>query len=198
MSQAGSTGAGGGGGGPTVPTSFPTDKGTATPSTNQLIFHGVDGTDLIAIGVTPIFSLSTIQAYGGVAGTATANKVDLVLPNAYHGSVTTTNGTQTILVNVPYAITNGTINYQFTVTSYDITDNLGATQIWNISIRVTGGSAIALPDNVIIKHEDPTFPAAANIDFNRAVPGTIQIRVTGVSATTIEWACIGTQTQVGT
>lgn len=204
MSQAGSNSGGGGGGGSSI-NQINTQNGNATPLANIVIANGVDLTDLEALAITAPFNLSTIQAYGGVIGTATQNKFDIVLPNHFHsqtspgvpGSVTTTNDTPTTIATCPMSVNPAVYQFVVHVVAYDVTDNSGASVVGTVSFLSNGGPPDVLGPDDFIEQQSAggTFPAATAITL-QGTATTFNVIVTGVNGKTIRWLCHGTYTVV--
>ena len=125
---------------------------------------------------------------GGVAGTGTANEVDVVITNRIRGSVSTTDATPTIISSFPCGATPGVYNFDIQVGGFDLTDVAGCGYFMSGSVRTNGTTAflVGTPDK-IVNEELVTKPCDANlaVSGNNAI-----ILVTGIAAKNINWKCL--------
>lgn len=164
---------------PTVPTSFSTQDGIATPSANVLIINGIDSIENNNNGII---------TKGGIVGTGTVNEVDVVITNRSMITQTTTNATP-LTINVLTPPPSVGFTMILTVNGYDSSGN-----------ATTGGEQIAIATssslgNVVIVGVNDTFEdSSASLlatDWGIVTDGTnIQIQLIGVAATTINWVCL--------
>ena len=154
---------------PSVPTSFVTDSGTATPAANIL---------------------NVVTPGGGTQGIATSgagNTITITLNNTnYTGTATTVGLTSAILnVNVPIP-SNSATSFRVNIAGYDSANGLG------IAGEILGGiKNVAGVLTVIATHVDSTLNGDTPLNgvvLNLTTSGTNgQVQVTGVSGHTIDW-----------
>lgn len=192
MSQAGTIGGGGGGGGGGANT-FATQNGTATPLSNVIIINAVDLTDLQLLSLTSTPSPSNISAYGGAAATGASNKVDIVLPNHFHGTVTTTDAAFHVLASCPM-VANACYDFTVNFAAVDQTNNTGMGADYHLGIKTTTGGPFLLPDDVFNIRQDATFPGTITFFISLT---QIIFSVSGQGTDTIKWICGGTFNQAG-
>ncbi len=185
MSQAGIISTSAGPVPPSVATSYATDNGTAVPSANILIIHGIDSTENNANGLI---------AKGGVVGTGTSNEVDIVVTNRLQGTVTTVGLTTTpIITFTPTAI--GTYAIECRVAAYNTTSSLGAGYSIFGTARFDGVNSNLCGTADKIVNEEGAM-SSANTTFT--VSGAnILINAVGYAAQTINWSAVGLYTFVG-
>lgn len=161
-----------------VATSYVTDNGTAVPDANILIIHALDSIENNDNGII---------AKGGVAGTGTANEVDIVLTNRQTATVTTSNATPTTVLTFVMGATPGVYFIEGDVIAYDITDTAGAGYAFTSADRTTGvaGTEIATQFEDIFEEA-----AMATADIDVTVSGNnVLVNVTGIAGKTIDWNC---------
>lgn len=171
---------------PTVPTSFQTQNGTATPSSNILIVNGFDSTENNANGII---------TKGGVVGTGTSNEVDVVITNRIQGTVTTVGATTSPIITFTPS-TVGTYAIEVRVAAYNSTSSLGAGYSLFGTARFDGvnSNLCGTPDRIV--NEEGAM-SSANSTFT--VSGAnILINGVGYAAQTINWSAVGLYTLVGT
>lgn len=113
----------------------------------------------------------------------------------FSGSVTTTDDTpDVLLVEIPMTNNPGVYQFTMSVVFFDITNNRGGTSTIVASYRLDGASAVALPTPNYIDAEDPDEeliePLEVAIEL-QTTPGFLEVNVTGLAATTINWKCSG-------
>lgn len=180
---------------PSIATEYDTQVGNAVPSLNKLIIDGFDSNQL---GGSPLLGLNNvngIQTRGGVAGTGTANEVDIILTNRIHGTSTTTDGTSVIVV---FSLSLGAIpaNYLFevSISAFNVTDSLGSSYKYFFPLRTDGIRPFTYGITSPIQNEEG---AMSNVFVNlRGVISTnvIQLEVTGLAGKTIDWTAVCTYT----
>jgi hypothetical protein len=170
---------------PSIPTSFVTQNGTAVPAANILLVNGNDSTENNANGVI---------TKGGVAGTGTANEVDVIITNRLQGSVTMAGAvTSPIITFTPTVI--GTYAIEARVAAYNTTGSIGAGYSVFGTARFDGVNCnlVGTPDKIV--NEEGAM-SAANVTMT--VSGAnILINGVGYAAQTINWSAVGLYTFVG-
>lgn len=185
MSQAGIISTSAGPVPPFVPTSFVTQNGTAVPAANVLIVDGFDSTENNDNGII---------TKGGVAGTGTANELDVVITNRVQGAVTTADATPTTIVSftLPAA---GVYAFDYNVASFNTTDTLGAAYSVFVGIRGNGVTAtkVNLEDKIVNEEAGDT-----NCNVSVTTSGNaVLIQGTGIAGKTVKWNAVGTYVYVG-
>lgn len=168
---------------PTVPTSFVTQNGTAVPAANILIVNAFDSSENNANGII---------TKGGVAGTGTANEVDVVITNRLQGTGSTVGASTTTLVTFPLGATPGAYNVEAKFIGFEPTTpaSTGYT-VWG-TIRTTGaaGALDGVPDETFVEHV-----ALITSDVNFVISGNdLLLQVVGVVGLTISWNVVATYT----
>jgi hypothetical protein len=157
---------------PSVPTSFPTDSGTAIPVANVL---------------------NVVTPGGGTQGimtTGAGNTITISLTDSVLTGTATTVGATTANINVliPAPTSNSTVNIRASVAGYDQTTGLavGAEMIGTVVNNAGVVHVIGTPD--VTKNNDLGL-ALTNVDLS--VSGTnVQVRVLGVAGKTIQWRAV--------
>ena len=161
---------------PAVPTSFFTQDGTAVPAANILIINAIDSSENNDNGII---------TKGGVAGTGTANEVDVVITNRATGQVTTTDATPTTIITFPLGATPGVFYARGNIVAYDLTDVAGGAYDFSTGARTTGAAGTELGTEYKDVFEEA---AMATADFNIVVSGNnLIVQVVGIAAKTINW-----------
>lgn len=166
----------GGAAGPTVPTSFVTDDGTATPAANTLTIIAEDVTD---------DNLNGIQTNGQTAATV---KIQLTNRQTATGQTTTTGTTNLLTFDCATAgAVNGTYIFKIQAAAFDSTNTQGNGYEITGVVRTDGSTTATLvgtPDKIV--NEETTAA-----DLNLVVSGNNAIvQATGVAATTIDYTVL--------
>ena len=153
---------------PTVPTSFVTDSGTATPALNIL---------------------NVVTPGGGTTGISTSgagNTLTITLTDTSVSGTGQTIGAVTAdIITFPLGATAGTYTFDINVASFEPTTPAGAGYGIVASVRTTGAAAVLVPNQAIDELEEAALIAA---DALVTVSGNNMIvRVTGVAGLTIDW-----------
>lgn len=170
---------------PEIPTSFVTQDGTAVPAANILIVNGTDSTEN---------NVNGIITKGGVAGTGTANEVDVVITNRVQGSVTTIGATTgTLITFIPTVV--GVYSFDFRIAAYNTTSLLGSGASVFGAIRFDGANSNICDLFDEISNDEGTM---SNIDITVSVVGaSLLLQGTGYLGQTINWSAVGLYTFVG-
>ncbi len=153
---------------PSVPTSFVTDSGTATPAANVInIITPGSGTQ----GVMTSGSGSTI--------TITVN------PKEVSGSVTTTGATTAALITFPLGATPGVYTFDITIAGYAISgigSPLGCGFTIVGSVRTTGSASVLITGQQVDHFEETGLDGVGAVTATLSVSGNnAVINVTGKS-----------------
>ncbi len=170
---------------PTVPTSFVTQNGTAVPLANVLIINADDSTENNNNGIV---------SKGGVAGTGTANEVDIIITNRVQGSGTTVGATTSDLFTLPLGAVAGTYLFEVRVVAYNASTPASAGFSTYTTFRTNGITATLIDDTDAVVHQEASLSL---IDTNMVANGNNAIfRVTGQAGLTVDWNCVGLYTFV--
>lgn len=161
---------------PTVPTQFNTQDGNATPSGNILIINAFDSTENNDNGII---------TKGGVAGTGTANEVDIVLTNRGTGAVTTNDATLTTIATFPLSATPGVYFFEGDFIAYDTTDISGGVYGFQAAFRTTGAAAIEISTEYKDVFEEAVM-TSSDI-FVAASANNILFQVQGLAGKVVNW-----------
>lgn len=170
---------------PSVPTSFVTQDGTAVPAANVLIVNGNDSTQNNANGII---------TKGGVAGTGTANEMDVIITNRIQGTVSTTGAVTSAIITFPLTVV-GSYAFECRISAYNTTSSLGAGYSIFGTARFDGVNAnlVGTPDK-IVNEEGAMSSANATMTVSGA---NILINGEGYALQTINWSAVGLYTFVG-
>lgn len=168
---------------PSVPTSFVTDNGTAVPAANILKINGLDSTENNSNGII---------VKGGVAGTGTANEVDVVITNRLRGSSSTIGAATADVITLSLGATPGTYTFDVKVSGYASTASGGPLSVgYTIvgAVRTTGAVAVLIGGSARDDFEEGALSAC---NFAIVASGNNAIfRATGAAGTTIAWQAVG-------
>lgn len=170
---------------PNVPTSFVTQNGTAVPASNVLIVNGVFSTENNSNGII---------SKGGVAGTGTANEVDIVLTNRLQGTSATTGATTTPIITFSLGTTPATFVIDANIAAFNASTPAGAGYSLFGTVRTNGTTAflVGTPDK--INNEDAAMvPCASDITVSG---NNVIISGTGATGLSIDWLAVATYVTV--
>lgn len=194
MSQAGIINTAGGPSPPSVATSYTTNNGTAVPALNVLDIRGIDNTTAFINPNTNIGNNnnpSGIIVIGGAAQTGASNRVDVQLSNRIHGSGTTTDGTNpVILYTFSLGSVPGTYLFESYITAYDQTDALGAAFVTFAAVRTNGVGAVLIGSNSPLISEEGALSGIAIGTVVGAISNTFFIRAQGIVNATIDYSIV--------
>lgn len=170
---------------PSVAQSYVTQDGTAVPAANILIVNGFDSIENNDNGII---------TKGGVAGTGTANEVDVVLTNRISVTATTSDGggqTQEVLLMTP---TNGTtLNFECVFIGYDTANDEAAGGDQEGLARKLAGVVSIVGINDSFDQSDAGLNA---VDWNVIADGAdLKAEFVGVAGRTITWKATFTYDQ---
>jgi len=187
MSQAGDISATSGPVPPSVATSYETQNGTAVPLLNNLIINGVDSFENNANGII---------VEGGVVGTGTQNKVDVVLTNRQTNTGTTVGITPSNLITYNCGALAAVYNFNLQIVAYNATDSLGSGySVTNLIVRTNGVTATIIGVPTIDISEESTM---INVQFDIDTFGNnLSVDLVGLLAKTINWNSILTYIVIG-
>lgn len=162
---------------PSVPTTFTADDTTtATPVANNL---NVFSNDI------------TTNNNNGVQTTASGSTLTIQLTNRIQGQTSTVGNVTSDVITFSLGATPGAFKFHFEVVAFESTTPAGLGYSIEASARTDGISAsiISLPD--ADEDEDPALTVDA--DWQVIASGNnVIVRVTGVTALTLNWGCVGT------
>lgn len=165
---------------PSVATTYQTDDGNAVPATNILIIHGTDSTE---------DENSGIVIKGGVAGTGTANEVDIVLTNKVRGTGTTVGATTADLFTFSLGATPSTFFFNCSVVEFNASTPAGASFDTFSCVRTDGVSSTVIDDTDSVTQADAALITSSSALI--ASGNNVIFRVTGVAGLTINWNVSG-------
>ena len=148
---------------PAIPTTFTADTGVATPAANNLNVVGGAGIETTGSGDTITISLTGPR-----------------------GTVTTTNNTPTTVLTIDAGATAGTYALDVLISAFNTSIPAGASiSIWG-GVRTTGAATVLTG---VSDSSSNSEAALAGVSAVLAVSGNnILVQVTGIAATTINWA----------
>jgi len=172
---------------PSVPTSFTTNEGTATPLANVLLIHGIDSIEDNPNGII---------VKGGVVGTGTQNLVDVVLTNRITVTSTTSDGggqTQTATLITPDD--QSAFSFTCSFIGYDAINDEAAGGSQEGVARKSAGTAVIIGTN---DSSDQSDAGLAAVDWNVvASGGDLEAEFVGVAGRTITWTATFIYSQTG-
>lgn len=158
---------------PSVPTSFVTDSGTATPIANVLNIAAYD---------------SSINADNGILSQGAGNNVDIILTNRMTGSASSVNAASANLLAFNMAAA-GTYTIYYDVLGYEPTTPGGCNYKIETEVVSTGAALIVI-DTDFRENESPALAAA---DWTLTALGTtLTLAVTGVAGLTVRYNVLAT------
>lgn len=189
MSQAGIVNQASGPVPPVVPTSFVTQDGTAVPAANILIVNGFDSREDNNNGII---------TKGGVAGTGTANEVDVVITNRMQGTTNTIGAaTSPIITFTPAVI--GTYTIEIRIAAYNKTASIGAGYSIYGTARFNGAISVlcGTPDKVVNEEGDMSSAnATMTVSGADILINGVGYQLLGVDQD-INWSAVALYTFIG-
>lgn len=175
---------------PVVPTTFQEQIGNAIPDTNVLIVDAFDSTENNNNGIITRGG----AAAGDPPGTGVGNEVSIYITNRTQDIVTTADATLTTITTFT-PVATGNYAFDFYVSAFNTTGNLGAAYRVFVGFSFVGGVATKLNLEDKIVNEQAGM---AGCNVTAASGGaTFLLQVTGIAATTINWNAVGTYVFVG-
>ncbi len=169
---------------PTVATSYVTNAGIAVPAANVLNVFGNDSSN----------TDTSVNNLAGITSKGSGNTVTYFLTNRITGTVTTTDATPTTLVSFALP-TTGVYAFDFSISSFNTTDVLGASYKVFVGNRTNGATAtkLNLEDKIVNEEAGNT---GCNITTTTSGNNFI-IQATGIAGKTINWVAVGTYVFAG-
>jgi len=165
---------------PSVPLSFTTDSGIATPVANNLNILADDTTNNNANGLTT---------------SGAGNTVTVLLTNRLQGTGSTVDAATSDIITFSLGATPGTYAFEVRVAGFESTTPAGVGYSLFGTVRTTGAAGTVAGTVDRINNEEAALVLAnATIvaSGNNAV-----VQVTGVAGFTISWSVVGLYTFVG-
>ena len=160
---------------PTVPTTFTTDSGNATPAANVINFLGIDSTENNA---------------NGISTSGSGNTVNVILTNRVQGSDAGIVGATTSdLVTLAAGATPGTYTFDIRGSAFESTTPAGAGFHIRGSARTTGAATSLIGSPDMITNKDAAL-AASNLDIVVSANNII-VQATGVAGLTTSFNTTG-------
>lgn len=154
---------------PSVPTSFVTDSGTATPVGNVLN---------VLTGATD-----------GIETSGAGNTVTISMRNRVYGTGVTINGASTDVITLPLGATPGVYTFDLSIAGFDGSIPIGVGYTLVGSVRTTGAAAVLIPGQSLDEFEEAgTDPATAVITV---AGNNAKVTVTGAAGFTFNWKVVG-------
>lgn len=155
---------------PQVPTSFPTDSGTATPAANVLNIFGGD---------------TTANNDNGLTTTGSGNTVTVLLTNRATGTGSTSGAASANLITLALGSTPGVYTFDISIAGFDSTTPAGCGFTIVGAIRTTGAAATLITNQQVDHFEEAALlgvVAVLSSSGNNAL-----VTVTGIAGKTISW-----------
>jgi hypothetical protein len=165
---------------PAVPTTFVTDSGNAIPVGNELNVLGND---------------SSADNANGISTTGAGNTVTVVLSNRITGTAITEDAvTPQTIYSFDLGATPATYIFEIQIIAYNVTSLLSAGYTSTSVIRTTGAAGSEInADPGLIAEEG----AMSGVVVQNQISGNnIEIVVTGLAASTINWEALTTYIKV--
>ncbi len=161
---------------PTVIVEVDTQDGNATTANSILILNGVSSSEN---------NDNSIITKGGVAGTGTANEVDIVLTNRITGTVSTSTTTQIPIITFSLGATPGTYYVYGNVQAFDANTPAGGGFSFSGAYRTNGTTGVELGKEF---HDDFKSVTFLNADINLDITGNnVIVSVIGLNLVPINW-----------
>lgn len=159
---------------PSVPTTFTTDDGTATPAANNINILADDTTD---------------NNNNGLATSGSGDTVTILLTNRFQATGTADNGATADLVTFDLGASAAVYRVEFKVAGRETTTGDGAGYTLFACFKTDGASASIVDNQFKDADEDTALEAG---DMNLIASGNNMIlRATGVAALTINYSAVG-------
>ena len=155
---------------PTVPTTFQTPNGSATPDNNVINFAATD---------------STTNNDNGIYVQASGSTVTYVLSNRATGTAATTDGTLTTIITLPLGAIPGTFFVDGNVQAFNASGPASGCYSFSSGYRTDGITAIELGTEAHDTFEDAAL-TASDI-FTGVSGGSAILQVQGVAGLNINW-----------
>lgn len=155
---------------PTVPTTFQTPNGSATPSANVINFTADD---------------STTNNDNGIYAQASGSTVTYVISNHATGTAATTDATLTTIITLPLGATPGTFFISGNVQAFNASGPASGCYTFTSGYRTDGATAVELGSE---SHDTFEDAALTNSDiFTGVSGGSAILQVQGVAGLNINW-----------
>lgn len=162
---------------PSVPTTFTTDSGTATPAANNINILGID---------------STANNANGISTSGSGSTVNVILSNRMQGTTSTVGAVTADVITLALGATPGTYIFEFRAGAFESTTPASAGYSIFGTVRTTGAAAVLVGTPDFIVNEEAAL-STADIDIVVSANNAI-LRVTGVAALTLQWSAVGLYT----
>lgn len=165
---------------PSVPTSFATDSGTATPAANTITIVGDD---------------TSANDNDGITTTGSGSTVTVLLTNRITGTGTTTDGvTPVTIYSFPLGAVPGTYLFTAECVAYDVTDALSSGYTSYAVVRTTGAAGTIISSSVGLITEEGIMSGVSVV--NSISGNNLLLEATGLAAKTINYRALTTYTFV--